>query len=145
LEMTRGDPLLIAMLPIHKERDVRTYYVAAPPDREDFSLYLTLLSLLSSPIRSVVVPISSVEPEWVMDELAVTNVQPLVLTGATTRHTGLLARAGEDSPHRPRTLVVTGAAIGLPPGLKRIETRVFERDLKDLMLMPWQAIGAHVT
>ena len=81
----------------------------------------------------------------VFDELQLTNVAPLAITGLTAKNSPMLARLAEVIGHMPRKLVVAGNAdIVVPPPFRRITTRLGDHPLEDLMLLPWPVLGAVV-
>jgi hypothetical protein len=83
--------------------------------------------------------------EKIIGELQMTNVQPLVLTGAAAGHAPVLARIGERVGKLPRSLVLTGDdGVPLPAAIQKIDTRIDIYDLADLAGLPWETLGAVV-
>lgn len=134
------DPLVVAMYPIPKQIGEGCYFVEDPGDA--LGLYLVLLSRMSSPIHSVVKPIWTLTPTRMKIEMSATNVQPLVLTGATRRNQELVDNAAQLSAYSPRVVVVTGnSEIVATPPMKRIKTKVQEFPVMDLAQLPMENIG----
>jgi hypothetical protein len=130
-----------AMLPIPKMADPGAYYLGV----ELSNAYLALLGQMSSPLFPIVKPIWSLVPPIILDELQLTNVAPLVITGVTARNSPTLAQLAEVIGHMPRKLVVAGDAdVVAPPPFRRIATRLGDYPLEDLMLLPWPVLGAVV-
>ena len=137
---TLSDPLVNAMLPIPNGGG---FFVSDRHD--DLSLYLTSLSRLSSPITSIVKPIWRMKIRQIADELATTNVQPLVLTQATQKDQRLLTDIAKLVNYTPRTVIVTGANdLVVPPPMQRISTDIRDTDIHDLMTLPLENIGATI-
>jgi hypothetical protein len=137
------DPLVQVLLPVPKD-DAGSFYLNQSdfPD-EKLSLYLTLLCQMSSPVTSLVTPIWALTLPQIMDELNLTNVAPLVLTGVTSAHTELVNKVGQVVAHAPRTLLLVGASdVALPPIFTRVRSKLAGRPLEQLMLLPWSVLGA---
>jgi hypothetical protein len=135
-------PLFRAFLPVPKD-DAGAFYVDDPDDK--LSMYLVLLSKLSSPIYPPITPISTVNTGQILDELQVTNIQPFVLTRAAPEHAQLLEQIGKALPHQPRALIVTGSSdVTLPPPYRRIVPTVTKWDTTELALLPLEHLGAVV-
>ncbi|MEA2781820.1 MAG: hypothetical protein QOK29_3364 [Rhodospirillaceae bacterium] len=134
------DKLARVMLPVPKT-GVGGYYIEDPACR--LKLPLVLLSKLSSPIASVVRPFASLNLSQIADELQMTNVQPLVLTGVNAGDAEALKSIAEFLPSKPRTLVLTGdPGIAVPPAFDVISTGIEKYDLADLAGLPWETLGA---
>jgi hypothetical protein len=126
------DPFVRAMLPLPNEGyAIRLFAVS--------SIYLTLLSKMSSPILPVVYPITSVTTAWVTDQLTHTNVQPLCLSGVTAETKPLVEEYAKLAAVQPRTLIfgTEAASLGTP-------TRLTQMNLEDLIFLPWETLGANV-
>lgn len=136
------DELMQAMLPQPKGGGGGFYINDAD---DSLKLHLILLSKLSSPINPIVMPIFMLEVNQIIEELQLTNVQPLVLTGVKPVHTTKLNQVAETLAVMPRTLVLTGFDdVILPTGIKRITTNIQKRDINDLARLPWETLGAVV-
>jgi hypothetical protein len=134
------DSLVRAMLPIPRTGP-GGFFLSDPAGK--LRLHLVLLSKLSSPIACVVKPFASLGHEQVLDELQMTNVQPLVLTGVTAAQAPSLAPLAERLASLPRSLVLTGEAdIALPPGIEKLGSEIEKHDLADLAGLPWETLGA---
>jgi hypothetical protein len=132
------------MCPIPKDSDsTGLWYIDDAAD--ELGLYLALLSRMSSPVYGVVSPIWTAKQVVIFDELKRTNVQPLVLTGVQPKHTELLAELAKAAAFCPRSFIVTGGPeVVVPKQAQRITTEISKLDLKDLLLLPWEAFGATV-
>lgn len=130
------------MLPIPKEGP-GAYYLATP---SNLAVQLSLLAQMSSPIRSPVGPVwAMVRDSQIVDELSLTNVQPLVLTGVAPEHTALISKLTAVVAHSPRVLLLVGAAdVVVPAPFRRITTVIETYPLEELAAKPWQSLGAVV-
>jgi hypothetical protein len=136
------DSLVRAMLPIPKT-GAGGFFLVDPAGR--LRLHLVLLSKLSSPITRVVKPFASLSQQQILDELQMTNVQPLVLTGVTAAQAPALARLAEQLASLPRCLVLTGDAdVPVPAAIQKIASEIDKHDLADLAGLPWETLGAVV-
>lgn len=145
LALVRSDHLTRAMLPIPRSVHGGYWLNQSELPAHDVGVYLAMLSQMSSPVSSIVHPIWAMEVRNIADELTLTNVQPLVLTGCTATHTNQLNKLNEVVPHVPRTLLVTGANdVIVPPNFTRISTTITEHPLEDLLVLPWSSLGATV-
>lgn len=140
-EKLHNDPLVEAMLPTPRSPGQNLFYLSDPYD--DFSLYLTNLSRLSSPIHAVV------KPAWMLrgrdlDRLLVqSNIQPLVITKVTTKNQELVDKIGEMGTYAPRTVVLTGdpnVVVSRP--MQRIETEIRDIPIETCIGLPMENIGA---
>jgi hypothetical protein len=134
------DPLVKAMLPVPHEAGDRSVYVVDPSD--ELRLYLVALSTMSSPINKAVLPLWMMDARRFRSEMAHTNVQPLVLTQATTTHQKAINELVELSAYQPRTLIITGAKdVVVPAPMKRITTKILHFPLEDLIQLPLGTLG----
>lgn len=141
LELVEKDELVRAMLPIPK-LDQGVYFLASE-EQERLELPLVFLSKMSSPITSVVMPIWMMTLQQIMDQLQVTNVQPLVLIGITAEHTRTISQAAKAAAVSPRTLVMVGATdVVAPPTVRKIKTSITDWPNTELALLPWDVFGA---
>jgi hypothetical protein len=139
-KLINEDSLVRAMLPIPKT-GTGGFYVVDPANK--LRLHLVLLSKLSSPITTVVRPFPSFNEAQIIEELQLTNVQPLVLTGVVAAHAPVLARIAERLPKLPRSLVLSGQAdVPLPAGIQKLASEIDRYDLADLAGLPWETLGA---
>jgi hypothetical protein len=140
----RHDPLVGAMFPVPKEQGTSgVWYVNDQNDK--LGLFLALLSRMSSPVHGIIQPIWLAKtPAAVIEELKVTNVQPLVLTDVQPKDTAVVEMFAKAAMFLPRRLVLAGRAeVALPSSVIRIaSSRIPELDLKDLMTLPWETFGA---
>jgi len=136
-----NDPLVQAMLPIPRN-GVKTFYCNDP--HGELNMHLVNLSRLSSPIHSIVTPLWTVTMSTILEELTLTNVQPLVLTTFQAKDSQTLSDLSQAALFNPRTVVCTGAEDVVVPvvNAKRITTRIHEIPVTDLMGLPLESIGA---
>ena len=138
------DPLVRAMLPIPGDVDRKSFFVSDPGDT--LALYLSTLSRLSSPIRTPVRPI------WVIDRrteieraLRSTNVQPWIVTQVSQKNQALVDMIAKSADYFPRTVIMTGGGdVVVPRNVHRIETKIGETSLADLLMLPLETLGAAV-
>jgi hypothetical protein len=137
------DPLVNAMLPIPREPHERAYFFEDPYD--DLNLYISCLSRLSSPIRSVLKPAWMIKPSEVTFQMERTNIQPWIITQATPREQETISRIAKASSYLPRTAIVTGKpeVVATPP-MRRSETKIRDINLETLVSQPLENIGAMV-
>lgn len=136
------DQLVKAMMPFPK---VDAGVVFLKDDEELLTNVLFMLSRMSSPIFPIVIPMWMTNLTAVVDELSMTNVQPLVITGVKPKDSDFLRKVCQAAVHAPRRLIVTGASDVLcPPTAKRIETELLSAkyDFNELNMLPWEALGA---
>jgi hypothetical protein len=137
------DPLVQAMLPRPKE-DGGVYYIEETPYVLEL---LVLLSKLSSPIYGVVQPLWNMPAQRILDELDMTNVQPLVVVSCEAKDSGVINQIAKMAIHKPRVLILAGNHdVVTPPQVKRIKTSIKEDKFQrnDLMTLPWEMLGAWV-
>lgn len=139
------DTLVSIMYPVPKREGTSgVWYVDDPDDK--LSLWLSLLSRMSSPIRSIINPIWAMKTGSVVDDLANTNVQPYILCDVQPKHTEIVNQVVKAASYQPRTLILVGRPeVVLPPMAMRIKTAITSYDLRDLVPLPWEAYGATIT
>ncbi|MDF0603322.1 hypothetical protein P1J78_21550 [Psychromarinibacter sp. C21-152] len=135
------DPLVRAMMPVPHPSGQNIFFVEDPDD--DLRLYLTTLSRMSSPIKRVVKPIWMTEPAELQKELTRTNVQPLALVQATTKEQKVVDTLGQMAEYIPRTVIITGQpGMVIRPPVQKIETNIRDFSLEDLLMLPFENLGA---
>lgn len=135
------DPLVEAMLPLPKEPGEGVYFLPAEDDRH--TLALVMLSTMSSPIYPCVVPAWMMRREKLVAELYSTNVQPLVVTHLTAKHSDLVNELTMVAATAPRKLLLVGKPdVIVPKSVKRLETDLFSHEMEDLQGLPWEILGA---
>lgn len=135
------DPLVQAMLPIPKDRMASIPYVNDPQNA--LAMILVTLSRMASPIYPAVLPLAKVTPAQVVQELSVTNVCPLVLTGAEAGDTPYLLELARESRFHPRRMIITGdSTVVVTSPLERIQTALWDFDALQLAAMPMESLGA---
>lgn len=135
------DPLARKMLPIPASAGQRAFYIEDPYD--DLNLYLNNLSRLSAPIKSVCKPAWMLKSLDLKKELSSTNIQPLVITQMDARNVALLNAVAKATNYLPRTVIVTGSSeIPVPPEIQRINTKIREYPIEDLVILPLETLGA---
>jgi hypothetical protein len=128
-----SDPLIQAMLPLPRQG-------AIPWIDKGDKQALATLARMSSPIQPTVRPLWSMTQHMLLNELAATNVQPLVLTDIEPQHRHLVERVIALAATAPRPVLLEGSPrMPQRPGFERITTSV-EIDPS----LPWEAIGATV-
>ena len=138
-----GDPLIQAMLPIPHDPGNRCFYLEDPQDK--LGLYLTTLSRLTSPIQSVMKPAWMFKMTSAEKELQASNIQPLILTQTTAKQQDLVTSLAKLTDYAPRTIIISGNdEVVVPQQMKRIQTKIQEFNLEDLILLPLEALGATV-
>lgn len=108
-------------------------------------LHFSLFSRLTSPVRSIVHHIVQLNAQAIMDELSITNIQPLVVVGLEAKHTQLIELLSQAALTSPRALILLGAKdVPLPSTVTRVDTEIHKFDLADLMYINWESIGAAI-
>jgi len=141
-EKVKDDPLVKLMEPWPKQQGTSgVYYLKG--DTDSLMLHLTLFSRLTSPVRSCVQHILQTSAQTLIDELTITNIQPLVLVGLRVEHTELIETLTRVGPTAQRNLILVGASdVPLPSGINRLETNILGFALPDMMHINWESIGA---
>lgn len=136
------DPLGEAVLPIPK-LDAGIYYVEQKPRTLDI---VTTLAGLSCPIHNSVVPIwVAGNRQSLVEELASTNLQPLVITECEPKHSALLGDLALAATYNPRKLIILGNDVVVPPQAQRLETQLDDPDyvqMENFKALPWAALGS---
>jgi len=137
------DPLVQVMLPLPRPDGKKLYYLDDPHD--DLNLYLALLSKMSSPIQRVVTPAWTFKVDKLQSTLSQSNIQPLVLTQVKTKDQKFVDQIAKLSAYEPRTVVLTGDpdVVATKPCV-RIQTRIRDFTLEDLIQLSMEGIGAAV-
>ena len=137
------DPLVNAMLPAPRGPKDRVFYLEDPYD--DLNLYLSCLSRLSSPIKSVMRPAWMVKPDQAEFEMGRTNIQPWILTQVTMKEQDLVTKIAKSSAYLPRTVILTGKPeVVVTSPMKRITTDIRSIELQNLISQPLENIGAMI-
>ncbi len=137
------------MLPLPKDADPDTKHgvgIYLTDHLEDDLLQVTLLLKMSSPLKLPIFYANLSTARNLVDELGMTNVQPLVLAGVGARHMALLQDVVQAAPLAPRRLLVLAARDVPPPrGVTVVEAdQMFGQDEIDLAALPWETLGAIV-
>ena len=137
------DPLVQVLLPLPRPEGKRLYYIDDPQD--DLSLYLVLLSKLSSPINRVVTPARTLMGDKLQQSMSQSNIQPLILTQVAAKEQTFVDQVAGLSAYEPRTVVMTGDpdVIATKPWI-RIQTRIRDFPLEDIAQLAMEGIGAAV-
>lgn len=138
------DPLVQAMLPIPKsDGDGRPPLVYVEDKEGDLDQVLVLLSKMSTPISQTLYPIWNLKAERIMQMAKLTNVQPLVLVRCSPKEQKKLDVLTESAPFLVRSIVLTGNRdVVVRKPAERIETKLTASDLTEMMMVPWEMIGA---
>lgn len=111
--------------------------------RGQLTLHFVVLSRLTSPIRPIVIPVGMTSKKAIINELAVTNCQPLIITGLTTDHALMIEDISQAALTSPRRLILLGEeGIPLPPTVTRQKTSVHEWPIEDIAALNWESVGA---
>jgi hypothetical protein len=138
------DPLVQAMLPIPKQDHEAGVYVMEDTN-DELNLTLLTLSRMSSPLTPIVRRIWYFSQSDLSNELDRTNVQPLVLTGATPKHQKLLDTVIEQSRYSARRVIVTGTAdLIVSKPATRLKTALLAGEEGHIVALPLEALGMTV-
>lgn len=136
-----SDPVMQAMFPIPKQSDDAVIYINDAAGA--LTTKLILLGKMTTPIQHLVRPLQMVKPQWVRDQLEITNVQPLVLVGANAKQQKLINDLVSLNQFSPRRLILVGNPdVVCGSGLSRSTTGLFDQDVEDLANLPFDLIGA---
>lgn len=140
MKLYNTDPLVRLMSPIPTEH--KAWYLHTFPDQ---LLYLTMLSQMTSALRSVVLPVWRVTNLAHQRDFTPTNIQSIVYTSVEPSHTDRMYKWGDVMQHMPRTLVAIGSEdVVLTKDWIRTYTNIYKQDLDQLMLWPWANLGAQL-
>jgi hypothetical protein len=138
----QSDPLVRVMMPFPKAH-AGLYYVL---DRPRLTDVLVMLSRMSSPIHSAVIPFHAFEDaRSILKALGETNVQPLVLTGVQAADSPMIRELAVSAASRPRKLVVTSVKdVVVPTIVRQVDTQLTtdNYDFNELNVLPWEVLGA---
>jgi hypothetical protein len=135
------DPLVQVMLPIPKQAFSMVPYL--PDPQNEMTMILVLLSRLSSPIYPVIHPLRKLTKAALLDEMASTNVSPLVLTGVQCEDNSYVNEIARDAWTLPRRVIFTGdPAVVIRAPLERIRTNLWVEDAEKLAVLPMESLGA---
>lgn len=137
------DELVQAMLPIPKDRMALTPYLSDP--NNELLMDLLMLSRMAGPIYPVVLPINKLTRPQLMEQLGLTNVLPLVLTGVQTSDQSYINEIATEARSMPRKLVLTGDDhLVIRSPMVRIRTSLWDLDRVQLQSLNMETIGAAV-
>jgi hypothetical protein len=134
------------LLPLPKDGSLETpggVAVLQAADIESAIDRSLLLLKMSSPIRLPVMRANLANPKTVLDELEMTNTQPLVLAGVDI-HTMAWAReiAQQANLNLPRRLMIIATPEVPMKGIPRVEMDdMLLRHPRDLAILPWENLG----
>lgn len=135
------DPLVQALLPIPRGKSDLIPYLNDP--QNELAMDLVILSRMSSPIYPVVHPLSKMTMGKLRDELSLTNVCPLILTGVQPSDTSFLYDIASEARMLPRRLLLTGdPSVPIRKPLQRIQTEIWDFDDLKLAGLPMESLGA---
>ncbi|MBI1261296.1 MAG: hypothetical protein GC184_06200 [Rhizobiales bacterium] len=141
-EQMRDDPLVRLLEPV-PSKSSGGHFISDP--RCKLTLHLVILSRLTSPIRSIVLNVHQTRPQTIINELSVTNCQPLVIVGLEPKHTELIETLSKVSLTSPRELILVGSDdLIMPSTLKSIETTITDFPVEDIAAIQWESIGATI-
>lgn len=134
------DPLVLEMLPVPKERGSLVPYFNDP--QNELAMDLVILSRLSSPIYPVIQGIEKKNVKQFLEELTLSNIAPLVLTGVMPEHYDIMIALAMASRTLPRKLIFTGCStVPTPPPLTRMNTHIWDFDDLTIAGLPMESIG----
>jgi hypothetical protein len=137
------DPLVQALMPIPKDRNSLVPYINDP--NGELMMDLVMLSRMGSPVFPVVMPINKLPKATILEELSLTNVLPLVLTGVETADQRLVNELAVESRTLPRKLVFAGNEfVVIRNPLIRIATELWHFDRVELQSLNMETIGAAI-
>ncbi|HQT78614.1 MAG TPA: hypothetical protein PLD10_16290 [Rhodopila sp.] len=134
-------------LPLPKDADRDTQGgagVFATRSVEDDLVHLTLLMKMSSPVKLPLFWARMTSAKTILEELEMTDVQPLVLAGVEPEHTRMavdLLRAARNLPRRLLVVARNDVPINAP---QLTGEDFFLRDETDLAVLPWENLGSQV-
>lgn len=135
------------MLPLPKDAcsDTRAGVgVLASGDHAAATLALTLLAKMSSPVRLPLAWVDATAPDGVLDELEMTDVQPLVLAGVRAEHAAAVSDLMRAAGASPRRLLVVADPAAALHGEALGADHLFAQDETALIALPWENLGACV-
>lgn len=137
------DDLFRAFLPIPKAIGEPVPYLDDPTGFSTWTTMLVLLSKLSSPVIPNVVALANISKIKLAQQLSITNLGPLVLTGITTADQREVVDLVNDSLLRPRKLLLVGEnQVVVRPPMERISTQLDKVDWLKLLALPMEQLGA---
>lgn len=137
------DSLVNAMLPVPKHRIELVPFISDP--NGELTMDLVMLSRMGSPVYPVVMPINKLPKATILEELTLTNVLPLVLTGVEPADQKLMNELAVESRTLPRKLIFAGDDhMVIRPPLIRITTILWDHDRVELQSLNMETIGAAV-
>ena len=72
-------------------------------------------------------------------------MQPFSVTRLEAKHSNLIGQVAKAATYLPRKLVMSGQQdVVLPPVVKRIDTKLDQFDMNDLVSLPWEGLGATI-
>lgn len=138
-----NDPLVEALLPVPRGYTDLVPYIN---DKDgELNLDLAALSRMSAPIYPVVMSFDQLTKKQIIEELTLTNITPLILTGCKTEHQADLEEIAAIARQSPRRLILCGdPTVVIRSPLKRIETTIWDTDEIMLASLPWETLGAAI-
>jgi hypothetical protein len=138
-----SDPLVQALLPIPHPKGGHLFFAEDPG--QNLAFYLSTLSRMSSPIKTVLRPAWNFKAKELEKEVFSSNVQPLVIAQLVPKHQELLDLIGEMGQFGVRTIVACGSPdLVVQAPMKRIKTKITSVNLEELMTLPLENIGAMI-
>lgn len=135
------DPLVYEMLPIPKGRGAPTLYFNSLG--HELLLTLVTLSRLGSPVYQAVQPMTNFSHKLALEELAMTNITPLILTGVKPEHQMAIEKIVHEALLLPRRLILLGDPTVVAAGsIKREVTNIRAFEDCELARLPMESLGA---
>ena len=140
-DLVGRNSLVRFMLPLPRDED---HGVAVLHTQDKDMAHVGMLLKMSSPTRLPIIQASMTKPQAVLEELEMTDVQPLVLAGVEARHTDWVANLILAAAVLPRRLLIMSAR-DVPLRVKTLNCEHMARqDALDLVSLPWETMGAIV-
>ena len=141
-ELVSRNSLVRFMLPLPKEADL-----ALQSGVGVFSgdlMLVTLLLKMSSPVRLPYFSLPMVQPRMILDELQMTNVQPVVVTEIGPKHTSVVAELVAAARNAPRRLLLLAHPDVPLTQEVLLADHMQGQTINDLAALPWESLGSIV-
>ena len=132
------------MLPLPKDNGPPGVGLFYTKSMDSDLLQFAMLLKMSSPVKMPIFFAKLTTPKVILDELEMTNVQPLVLAGVMPEHTDMVRNLISAAAVLPRKLLVVSHP-DVPIRLPVLNgEHLFNQDEVDLTGLPWETLGATV-
>lgn len=144
-KLIEEDQLVRFMLPMPKDalpENPAGVALIRGDNLDDLQTRITCLSRMSSPIRTPIAWLNLIKRQEILNQLSMTNVQPLVVMGAQPDHVNDLTVIRRAAANEPRRLLVVGDHTIPWGGTEIVSTRFMAMPLNDIIALPWEALGS---